>query len=101
MKRTLTALIQLAVLGSLALAGLAMTITFISTVLKIFAFILGEWIYTALFLLVGSLFFLAPIGIGVSMILQHYENSKKEPGDPFAGTFGIRWGQGEKEEEQD
>ena len=101
MKRTLMALIQLAVIGGLAVAGLLMTITSISTVIKIFAFILGEWIYTALILFVGSLFFLVPIGIGVSMILQHIENSKKEPGDPFAGTFGLRWGQGEKEEEQD
>ena len=101
MKRTLTALIQLAVLGGLALAGLAMTITFISIVLKIFAFILGEWIYTALILFIGALFILIPLGYIVSIILQYIENSKKKPGDPFAGTFGIRWGQGEKEEEQD
>ena len=73
MKRTLTAIIQLAVIGGLALAGLLMTLKFISTVLKIFAFILGEWIYTALILLVGSLFLLVPVGIGVSMILEHYD----------------------------
>ena len=73
MKRTLTMIAQLAVLGGLALAGLLMTLTFISTVLKIFAFILGEWIYTALILLVGSLFLLVPVGIGVSMILEHYD----------------------------
>ena len=93
------AIIQLAVLGGLALAGLLMTVTFISTVLKIFAFILGEWIYTALFLFIGALFILFPLGYIVSIILQDIENSKKEPGDPFAGTFGLRWGQGEKEEE--
>ena len=101
MKRTLTAIIQLALLGGLALAGLLMTLSLITTVLKIFAFILGEWIYTALILFVGALFILIPVGYAVSVLLQHYENSKKEPGDPFAGTFGIRWGQGEKEEEQD
>ena len=93
------AIIQLAVLGGLALAGLLMTATFISTVLKIFAFILGEWIYTALILFIGALFILFPLGYIVSIILQDIENSKKEPGDPFAGTFGLRWGQGEKEEE--
>ena len=101
MKKELMVIIQLAVLGGLALAGLAMTATLISTVLKIFAFILGEWIYTALILFVGSLFLLIPVGYAVSVLLQHIENSKKEPGDPFAGTFGLRWGQGEKEEEQD
>ena len=99
MKRTLTALIQLALLGGLALAGLLMTLTFISTVLKIFAFILGEWIYTALILFIGSLFLLVPVGIGVSMILQHYENSKKEPGDPFAGMFRHPGKTNEKKED--
>ena len=99
MKRTLTMIAQLTVLGGLALAGLLMTLKSISTVLKIFAFILGEWIYTALILFVGALFILIPVGYAVSVILQHIENSKKEPGDPFAGTFGLRWG--EKEEEQD
>ena len=70
MKRTLTALIQLALLGGLALAGLLMTITFISTVIKIFAFILGEWVYTALILFIGALLILVPVGVIVSMILQ-------------------------------
>ena len=100
MKKEFMALIQLAVIGGVALAGLLMTLKLIAILLKIFAFILGEWIYTALILFVGSLFLLVPVGIGVSMILQHIENSKKEPGDPYAGTFGLRWGQGEKEEEQ-
>ena len=99
MKRTLTALIQLVVLGGLALAGLLMTLTFISTVLKIFAFILGEWIYTALILFIGALFILFPLGYIVSIILQDIENSKKEPGDPFAGTFRHPGKANEKEGE--
>ena len=99
MKRTLIALTQLAILGGLALAGLLMTLKLISTVLKIFAFILGEWIYTALILFIGSLFFLVPIGIGVSVILEHYEYSKKEPGDPFAGMFRHPGKANKKEEE--
>lgn len=90
MKRTLTALIQLAVLGGLALAGLLMTITLISTVLKIFAFILGEWIYTALILFIGSLFILVPVGIGVSMILQHIEHSNKEYESSHARAYRLR-----------
>ena len=94
MKRTLMSLIQLALLGGLALAGLLMTITLLSTILKIFAFILGEWIYTALILFVGSLFFLVPVGLGVSMILQHYENSKKEYENPNIREFRNRWGDG-------
>lgn len=99
MKRTLMALVQLAVIGALALAGLLMTLKSIATVLKIFAFILGEWIYTALILFIGSLFLLVPVGIGVSMILQHIENSKKEPGDPFAGMFRHPGKANEKKEE--
>ena len=100
MKRTLMALIPLAILGGLALAGLLMTLTFISTVLKIFAFILGEWIYTALILLVGSLFFLVPIGIGVSMILEHYQNSKKEYESSHAREYRLRKEASEKKKEQ-
>ena len=99
MKRTLTALIQLAVLGGLALAGLLMTLSFISTVLKIFAFILGEWIYTALILFVGSLFFLLPVGYAVAVLLQHIENSKKEYENPGVREWKSRWGMDEKEEE--
>ena len=99
MKRTLMALIQLAVLGGLALAGLAMTATLISTVLKIFAFILGEWIYRVLILFIGALFILVPVGIIVSMILQDIENSKKESGDPYAGTFRIPGKANEKKED--
>ena len=93
------ALVQLAVIGGLALAGLLMTITFISTVLKIFAFILGEWIYTALILFIGSLFILIPVGYIVSIILQDIENSKKEPGDPFAGMFRHPGKANEKKED--
>ena len=99
MKRTLTALTQLAVLGGLALAGLLMTLKFISTVLKILAFILGEWIYTALILFVGGLFFLIPIGIGVSMIIEHYKNSKKEYESPYAREYRLRREANEKKEE--
>ena len=99
MKRTLMALVQLALLGGLALAGLLMTATFISTVLKILAFILGEWIYRALILFIGALFILIPVGVIVSMILQDIENSKKEPGDPFAGMFRHPGKANEKKEE--
>lgn len=99
MKRTLTALIQLVILGGLALAGLLMTLTLISTVLKIFAFILGEWIYTALILFVGGLFFLIPIGIGVLMILEHYQNSKKEYESPHAREYRLRKEANEKKED--
>ena len=99
MKRTLMGLIRLVVLGGLALAGLLMTLTFISTVLKIFAFILGEWIYTALILFIGALFILFPLGYIVSIILQDIENSKKEPGDPFAGMFRHPGKANEKEED--
>ena len=99
MKRILISLIQLAILGGLALAGLLMTITLISTVLKIFAFILGEWIYTALILLIGALFILIPVGYAVSVLLQHIENSKKEPGDPYAGTFRHPGKANEKKED--
>ena len=100
MKRTLTMIAQLAVLGGLALAGLLMTLTFISTVLKIFAFILGEWIYTALILFVGSLFFLVPIGIGVSMILEHIENSNKEYESTHAREYRLRKEANEKKKQQ-
>lgn len=99
MKRTLTALIQLALLGGLALAGLAMTATLISTVLKIFAFILGEWIYTTLILFIGALFILVPVGAVVSMILQDIENSKKEYENPGVREWKSRWGMDEKEED--
>ena len=99
MKRTLTMIAQLAVLGGLALAGLLMTLKLILTVLKIFAFILVEWIYTALILFIGALFILIPLGYIVSIILQDIENSKKEPGDPFAGTFRHPGKANEKEEE--
>ena len=99
MKRTLVTLIQLAILGGLALAGLLMTLKLISTVLKIFAFILGEWIYTVLILFVGNLFIFVPVGIGVSMILQHIENSKKEYENPGVREWKSRWGMDEKEED--
>ena len=99
MKRTLIEIIQLAVLGGLALAGLLMTLTFISTVLSIFAFILGDWIYTALILFIGALFFLVPIGMGVSMILEHIKNSKKEYEDPHIREVRLRWEMNEKKEE--
>ena len=99
MKRTLMALIQLVVLGGLALAGILMTTTFIFTVLKILAFILGEWVYTALILFIGSLFILIPLGYIVSMILQDIENSKKEYENPGVREWKSRWGMDEKEED--
>lgn len=99
MKRTLIILTQLAILGGLALAGLAMTLTLISTVLKLFAFILGEWIYTALILFVGALFMLIPVGYAVSVFIQHIENSKKEFENPHIREARNRWGIDEKKEE--
>ena len=99
MKRTLTMIAQLALLGGLTLAGLLMTLKSISTVLKIFAFILGEWIYTALILFIGALFILFPLGYIVSIVLQDIENSKKEPGDPFAGMFRHPGKANEKKED--
>ena len=99
MKRTLMSIIQLALLGGLALAGLLMTITFISTVIKIFAFILGEWIYTALILFIGALFILIPVGYAVSVLLKHIENSKKKYENPGVREWKNRWGMNEKEED--
>ena len=101
MKRTLMALIQLTVIGALALAGLLMTITFISTVLKIFAFILGEWIYTALILFVGALFILIPVGYAVSVLLKHIEHSNKEYESSHAREYRLRKEAAEKKKEQD
>ena len=99
MKRTLMGVIRLVVLGGLALAGILMTTTFIFTVLKIFAFILGEWIYTALILFIGALFILFPLGYIVSIILQDIENSKKEYENPGVREWKSRWGMDEKEED--
>ena len=99
MKRTLTALTQLALLGGLALAGLLMALKLIVTVLKIFAFILGEWIYTALIVMVGILFIPVPIGIGVFMIIEHYQNSKKEYESPYAREYRLRREANEKKED--
>ena len=99
MKRTFITIAQLALLGGVALAGLLMTLKLIATVLKIFAFILGEWIYTALIVMVGGLFFLIPIGIGVSMIIEHYKNSKKEYESPHAREYRLRREANEKKEE--
>ena len=101
MKRTLIMIAQLVLLGGLTLAGLLMTLKLIATVLKIFAFILGEWIYTALILFIGALFILIPVGYAVSVLLQHYENSKKEYENPGVREWKSRWGMDEEEEEQD
>ena len=90
MKRTLTTLAQLAVLGGLTLAGLTMVVILISAVLKIFAFILGEWIYGTLFLLIGGLFILVSIGVIVALVLQDYENSNKEYESPHAREYRLR-----------
>ena len=90
MKRTLTTLAQLAVLGGLTLAGLTMVVILISAVLKIFAFILGEWIYGTLFLLIGGLFILVSIGVIVALVLQDIENTKKEYESPYAREYRLR-----------
>ena len=90
MKRALTTLAQLAVLGGLTLAGLTMVVILISAVLKIFAFILGEWIYGTLFLLIGGLFILVSIGVIVALVLQDIENSKKEYESPYAREYRLR-----------
>ena len=99
MKRTLTMIAQLALLGGLTLAGLLMTLKSISTVLKIFAFILGEWIYTALILFVGALFILIPVGYAVSVILQHIEHSNKEYESSHAREYRLRKEANEKKGE--
>ena len=99
MKRTLIMIAQLVLLGGLTLAGLLMTLKLIATVLKIFAFILGEWIYTALILFVGALFILIPVGYAVSVFIQHIENSKQEYENPGVREWKSRWGMDEKEED--